>query len=360
MANLSEYNTTFIDKGGVPFHKLVREEPFIGFYMAVTIMLCIMGTCGNIMVIATVLMYSKLRTVSNIFIVNLALADLGVTGLVDVFTLVGIATTHRFLPPKTSLCIFVGSFCLICCICSLWNIMMVSINRYIYICKSDHYRKIYTVPNALAMAIGVWVICFLIDFPNFVGWGDHGYDGKTMVCSYSRTASFSWIMFFIFSAVGLPLCVILGCYLRVYLFVRRHATKIAGGFKTKNWKIRRKDIQLMKTLFAIFIVFSLCWIPYALVVAIDYNDTFPQTVHMVFWIMAHGNSAMDSVLYGIMNKQFRHGYFIIISKMLCCCNLTKNSVRSNRVAALTSTVMNDKHSTERHDIADTQTQNSHM
>ncbi|XP_002737677.1 melatonin receptor type 1B-B-like [Saccoglossus kowalevskii] len=336
---MAEYmsNSTTNSENLLHFREVVEDDPFIAVYLLVTICLCMMGTCGNTLVLLTVIMNKKLHTVSNIFIVNLAVADIGVTSLVDAFTIVGIITSRQFLPPQTTLCAFVGSFCLICCSCSLWNIMAVGINRYIYICKSHLYRKIYTVPTTLAMAAAVWLSCFLLDFPNFVGWGDHGYDAKTMVCSYSRTASLSWLLFFVISAVLVPACIILYCYISVYLLVRNHGLTFTGGFQRNTVRLKKKDIQLMKTLFAIFLVFITCWVPYAIVVVADVNDTWPHYIHITVWIMAHGNSALDSILYGVMNKQFRDGYAVIISYIFCCCR--EAILKSNRVGTTTVSVL---------------------
>jgi hypothetical protein len=47
------------------------------------------------------------------------------------------------------------------------------------------------------MAVCLWVGASLLDLPNFLQWGDHTYDMKTMACSYDRLASYSYTVFFI-------------------------------------------------------------------------------------------------------------------------------------------------------------------
>ena len=36
------------------------------------------------------------------------------------------------------------------------------------------------------MCLGLWVVSFLAEMPNFFGWGDHLYDRKTLSCVWDR------------------------------------------------------------------------------------------------------------------------------------------------------------------------------
>ncbi|XP_070572064.1 melatonin receptor type 1B-B-like [Ptychodera flava] len=161
----------------------------------------------------------------------------------------------------------------------------------------------------------------LMDLPNFLGWGGHVYDHKTMVCTYERTASYSYTLFFLTLSVFLPLSVVCFCYLKVYLLVRTQRHRIASlqvQFGADEYHVKRKDIQLLKTFFAIFIVFFICWGPYAVIVLVDFEDVLPQWLHIIIITMAHGNSSLNSVLYGVMNKQFREGYYKVLSLIGFC------------------------------------------
>ena len=61
----------------------------------------------------------------------------------------------------------------------------------------------------------LWLGALLLDLPNFFNWGDHVYDLKTMACSYDRTASYSYTVFFISMFVTVPLLLVLFCNIKV-------------------------------------------------------------------------------------------------------------------------------------------------
>ena len=62
-----------------------------------------------------------------------------------------------------------------------------SFNRYVHICHYQAYNRIFTLRNSVLMAVGLWVVSFLMEMPNFLGWGNHYYDKKSLNCMWDRT-----------------------------------------------------------------------------------------------------------------------------------------------------------------------------
>lgn len=58
-------------------------------YLVIGILASAVGFCGNVMVLTTVMINKNLRHARNAFLVNLACADLLVTGIADPFSIVG-------------------------------------------------------------------------------------------------------------------------------------------------------------------------------------------------------------------------------------------------------------------------------
>ena len=63
--------------------------------MLLSFSLSVSGIIGNIMVIGAVLVHKRLRVLSNAFIVNLAVADLCVSFVVNTFHVTGILTKGK-------------------------------------------------------------------------------------------------------------------------------------------------------------------------------------------------------------------------------------------------------------------------
>ena len=186
------------------------------------------------------------------------------------------------------------------------------------------------------MCVGLWLISFLAEIPNFLGWGDHVYDRKTLSCVWDRTADFSYTVFFSSVGVAFPVFLISICYVMIFKHVHASKKKVGARTKTagqdnmattsaadrKSVDNEKQSKSLATTLFLIFIVFAVCWSPYAFIVVLDWEDTYPQELHIFSILIAHTNSSLNSILYGITNKNFRYAYFRLLGAEKC--------VRKNR------------------------------
>ena len=103
--------------------------------------------------------------------------------------------------------------------------------RFICICKRDLYQKLFTWRGSILIAMSLWVICGLLEMPNYFGWGGHTFDPKTMACSYDRTANYTYTLFFVLVAIGPPLVVVCCCYINIFLKVNKKAIRSYLLFK---------------------------------------------------------------------------------------------------------------------------------
>ena len=166
------------------------------------------------------------------------------------------------------------------------------------------------------MVIMLWVVSFFLEMPNFLGWGDHIYDLKSRNCMWDRTASLSYSIFFSTIGVAFPVCIISICYFKIYRFVSRSKAKVATTANTQN-TLMRQTKRLLRTIFIIFFIFTLCWTPYAVFVSADYKDRLPLEVHLFALLLAHTNSSLNCVIYGVTNRDFRKGYARFIRLTTC-------------------------------------------
>nr|QVK45859.1 G protein-coupled receptor [Proales similis] len=275
-------------------------------YMALSFVGIVVGTLGNLVVLGSILRSRKLRSnPTYMLLANLALSDLGISTLVHTFTNVGILHGEHYFRERMALCIFLGSWCLIACATSLFNMGFLALNRYLNICHNQLYGRLFTWRNSVAMCALAWLCGCLVDLPNFVGWGGHFFDPKSANCMWNRLASPSYSVFFPTTAIFIPCAAIGICYARIFVFARR---KTAGSTatKSKDMSVRRmkRSLAIAKSLFASFALFTVCWVPYGLVIAFGYQDHFPMSVHATVTFMAHINSTMNAVFYMALNPAF--------------------------------------------------------
>ncbi|OWA51758.1 putative Melatonin receptor type 1A [Hypsibius exemplaris] len=312
----------------------------------------VLGTFGNILIILAVCCVRTLRTCGNIFVVNLCLADMIVTVFVDPMNVLGACAGRRFLMNDPVLCewgrvilrpgkpLFHYSttphYHYPACMSSMWNMCAISLNRYILICRPHLYPTIYTVKSSVACCLFIWVLAHLLHMPNHIGWGRNRFNEEYYLCSFDMVVH-SYSVFYIMTGVIIPLVGVLFGYTAIFLKVRSvklqirqhqkslarkkssvlHAGKGDGAAHLHKKRSQKAgftvdDVKLAKTLFAAFLVFLICWLPFSLFVLAHEPAAIPRWVYVLAIIMAHGNSAVNPILYGVTNEKFREGYRTIL------------------------------------------------
>lgn len=202
----------------------------------------------------------------------------------------------------------------------MWNIAAIAINRCICITYNNTYLTWYTLRRTVFYSVIPWIVCMLLEMPNYIGWGGHGFDHKAMMCIYGRT-TYSYTLFFVLVVILPPLLVVCFCYIRIFLYVLR-IRKELDKFKKKPTSMERmknplsaSEILLARSLFIVFATFLVCWGPYASLTLIDIYNTYPKTAYVIAVQMAHLNSSLNALIYGATNKNFRDGYKQVLFKI---------------------------------------------
>ena len=117
------------------------EDLAIVIIKSIFLIICITtAVIGNLCVLIAIRTCKKLKTLSNIFVFNLAIADLSfaITGMpmILVTTIAGEWILGGFL------CDVGGLLNTIFTTASIWTMVMISINRYFSVAKSNTYFKI--------------------------------------------------------------------------------------------------------------------------------------------------------------------------------------------------------------------------
>lgn len=125
---------------------------------------------GNLLVMVAVLASTKLRTVTNYFVVSLAVADLSV-GI--------IVLPYSIVLEVLEVWIFGHTWCQIwlavdvwLCTSSILNLCAISVDRYLAITRPVRYRSLMSSRRTKLLIVAVWVTAFVICFPPLVGWND--------------------------------------------------------------------------------------------------------------------------------------------------------------------------------------------
>ncbi|XP_052813740.1 melatonin receptor type 1B-A-like [Mya arenaria] len=317
------------------YNFLSRHPSMSIFFLVLTSIAAFMGNVGNFMVIGAILSYRPLlRNKGNMFVINLALADICISSIVSPMNMVGVTKGPRFFLDKVVLCHMLGSICTVSCLVSMASIAAVAVNRLIQICKPFIYHRIYTHKKTILYCVGLWIWAMLLDLPNWVGWGGHTFALKEMGCTFDRLANYGYTIFMTTMSIFLPMTVVLSCYIAILIYVRnsrREVRKLGGSENTpmrlsrsskrggpaKKTSYKKDDLQFAIILFISFLAFVLCWSPYMIALIFDFEDEWTKEIYVAGTLLGHSNSCLNPIIYAMGYARFRKGYYVFIHKLFC-------------------------------------------
>ncbi|XP_070539929.1 dopamine receptor 2-like [Ptychodera flava] len=193
---------------------------------------CLVMIIGNILIMVAVSRMTYLRTVTNFFIVSLAVADLLVGSVIVPFTIT-LAMTDDHWPFGVVWCDMWRSFDVLSATASILNLSAISLDRYWAITDPMTYPGKMSFKRAYVMIFLVWFCSAAISFPAVVWWRsvdppDNGREQCLFTDDTTYRIMSSCISFYI------PLFVMAFFYYRIYRAAAIQTKSLKRGIKTLN------------------------------------------------------------------------------------------------------------------------------
>lgn len=286
-------------------------------------LVCVVGLCGNTLVIYVVLRYSKMQTVTNLYILNLALADecflVGIPFLIVTSAkgdwIFGMTMCKIYLT-TTSINQFTSSIFL----------TVMSADRYIAVCHPISSPRYRTSVIARVVSLTAWATSALLMVPVFmyaatitkplggqncnIFWPfdeDETENGAPRSHILNGQTAFTFYSFFL--GFALPLLLILVFYILVIIKLKTVGPKNKSKEKKKS---HRKVTRLVLTVITVYI---LCWLPYWITqLALIFTepghtqDNVMVAVMLLAGCLSYSNSAMNPVLYAFLSENFKKSF----------------------------------------------------
>ncbi|XP_075254805.1 melatonin receptor type 1B-A-like [Convolutriloba macropyga] len=281
-----------------------------------------LGIPGNFMVIGSIIFVKPLKQLHHAFLILLATCDLGVMAM-QCFQLLGTIFGDTFLPQHPVLCELSGMVCMTSCFGSLWTMMFIAINRYLFVCKNDVYRKVFTKHGTILSIILIVFCVFTLDLPNWKMFGEagHAFFDLYLHCAFDLSRAW-WFNTIFYSglAVGCPVLVVLVCYSHIWRTASKTSAVKSG---VSGGRRHREQKQLLVSLITIFVTFVITWGPYGILlffygIKYQFRDVVAIEVGLIMDLWAHSNSAINFLIYGITHSGFRRAYKSLFAKLLPC------------------------------------------
>ncbi|XP_029721035.2 tachykinin-like peptides receptor 99D isoform X2 [Aedes albopictus] len=307
----------------------------------------IMGLVGNALVCIAVYTNHSMRTVTNIFIVNLAVADFFVILFCLPPTVVWDVTETWFM--GKAMCKVVIYFQTVSVTVSVLTLTYISIDRWYAICFPLRYKP--RPERAWRFIAVIWLIGFLSDLPEFLVLTTRRKKLRFDIKLFTQCVS-TWdnekektfyIVKFVF-LYSLPLLFMTIAYFQIVRVLWRsdtipghresrtqpygiHSTRTTlncvGNTSTMGQlRARRKAAKM---LVAVVVMFASCYFPVHMLNVARYTFDIGQSdVVAVLSLFSHwlcyANSAVNPVIYNFMSGKFRREFKNALEKCHCLRN----------------------------------------
>ncbi|XP_039606223.1 neuropeptide Y receptor Y2, like [Polypterus senegalus] len=274
----------------------------------------LLGVIGNSLVIYVVFKFKTLRTVTNFFIANLAVADLLVNTLCLPFTLIyTLLDEWKF---GKVLCFMVPYAQGLAVNVSTVTLTVIALHRHR--CIVYHLESKMSKETSFIIIGFTWMISAILASPLAIFREYETFnifpEKSLYVCrekwpGSNRDGTVYSISMLILQYV-LPLVIISCAYIRIWSKLKNHVSP--GGGNDRDHR-RRKTTKMLVT---VVVVFAVSWLPFhafQLASDIDYVLDMKdfKLLFTIFHVIAMCSTFANPLLYGWMNKNYRNAFITV-------------------------------------------------
>ncbi|XP_013395481.1 somatostatin receptor type 2 [Lingula anatina] len=267
----------------------------------------LIGLLGNVLVLYVILRYVKMNTVTNMYICNLAVAD--------VLFVLGIPITIATILMESW--IFGDFICRVFFVTncvnsftSIFTLAVMSMDRYMAVCHPVAAMDFRTTKLARIICIIVWVVSGALMIPVVLyARIDTDERGKP-TCGVewpesdklTSAQAFTWYTFLMGYAI--PVALISVFYTLVVVRVGQMGP--ASGSEGAN-RTHRRVTRMVLIVIAVYIV---CWMPFYIQQVLLVHGVIVGDVKMSLFntILAYANSMMNPFLYAFFSENFKKSF----------------------------------------------------
>ncbi|XP_074520807.1 cholecystokinin receptor-like [Halichoeres trimaculatus] len=161
-AEVTDYNISCTNSSVVP-RATTRVKEMDSFRILLYVLIFLLSVFGNLLIIIVLMMNKRMRTVTNCFLLSLALSDLMMAIFCMPFTLIpNILEDFIF---GAAMCKAISYFMGISVSISTFSLVAIAIERYSAICNPLKSRSWQTRSHAYRVIAGTWAVSLLIMVP---------------------------------------------------------------------------------------------------------------------------------------------------------------------------------------------------
>ncbi|XP_069070410.1 C-C chemokine receptor type 4-like [Pleurodeles waltl] len=314
--NYSNYPTP-CKKDGI---KMFRAK----FLPALYGMVFVFGLVGNTLVVCVLIQYKRLKSMTDVYLLNLAISDLLFVFSLPFWTYYAVDEWVF----GTCMCKIISGVYLVGFYGGIFFITLMSVDRYLAIVHAIFAMRARTVTYGTITSIAVWVVALLASIPELM-FNQVLYEQNNTSCKpiYPDPADI-WKMFCTLEVN------ILGLVIPSAIMVFCYSMIIKNLLHCKD----KKKIRAVKLIFAVMVVFFVFWTPYNLVLflhmmqalgklemlsdcqssqQLDYSLQLSETLAFV-------HCCLNPIIYVFLGQKFRKYLKLLLQE----CNMLPSVCRT--------------------------------
>ncbi|KAL4635241.1 delta-type opioid receptor-like [Arapaima gigas] len=280
-------------------------SPIFPVLTAVYSVVFVVGLSGNCLVMYVIIRYTKMKTATNIYIFNLALADALVTTTMPFQSTDYLLNSWPFGEVVCKVFISIDYYNMFT---SIFTLTMMSVDRYIAVCHPVKALDFRTPRKAKIINVCIWILSSAAGMPALVLGSTQTNNGTTECALQFPEPYVYWdtlmkVCVFIFAFV-VPVLIITVCY--SLMILRLKSVRLLSGSREKDRNLRR----ITKLVLVVVAVFVVCWTPIHIFVLVKVLTSVPNTTGVTaayFFCVALGytNSSLNPILYAFLDENFK-------------------------------------------------------
>ena len=289
--------------------------------------ICVSGLVGNGLVIYVILRYAKMKTVTNMYILNLAISDF--LFLLDL-PLVSVTAWLKHWVFGEAMCKINFILYSITIFTSVFTLMTLSIDRYFAVCHpltTQNYRQ---PVRALMVILVIWTVSFMVMLPIIlysqtvvpnqmyperrrctIVWPDNQ--------PIPNDKAYTWYTFLLGFAI--PVSLITVFYTMVVLRLRT----VGPANRQRSTERKKSHRKVTRMVLAVISVYIICWLPHWIFqINLTFQTRVPSGFILLFNIItffSYANSMLNPILYAFLSENFRKSF----KQAFVCCNVINNN-----------------------------------
>ena len=329
-------------------------EAFYFFLAIVEIIMVIIALAGNLIVVYAFIAYKKLRaSVTNYFVISLAVSDILTSGIVTSFKAESTLKYQKWTHGEFMCSVYTTMY-LLAVPSSVINLCAVTVDRFLVLRMPLRYNSLMPPNRAVFIICCLWIYAFAWACLPAIGWRvnipvvNHGYCYFVTTRGYNVTVNIvNFLLPMIFMAIF---------WFFIYTVVIRHRERVfemernlsfntnetnessnnscntlssqatssshlAPKEKTERKKMRR-NVRRSRYIGFIVVLFYFCWLPYVtlsmignLCVWCHVQRVIPYVLYDAMLALGFMNSALNPFLYPFHDKHFKEAFRDMWKKM---------------------------------------------